>query len=147
MIYLKYTKKVDKPKTILSDEVLRIKANFRRLREEKGWTIYEAAKRARIASAGYVGNIEQANCNKGLGKRGLKKWAAVFGVDVSEFYKPISLTAVDSEIELLKQEVEKYSLAKIKKLRQLVPILLGGGLNHEQEKELQQENPEKDPGT
>ncbi len=144
---MKYTKKVDKSKIALSDEVLRVKTNFRRLRKEKGWTIYEAAKAAKIANAGYVGNIEQINSSKGLGKRGLKKWAAVFGVDVSEFYKPISLTAIDSELELLKQEVEKYSLEKIKKLRQIIPILLGGGLNHEQEKELQQENPQKDPDT
>ncbi len=64
----------------------RIAFNFKRLRDSKGWTQEEAAAKAGIDRS-YPGSIE--SCCAGFGKRAQQRWAKVFGVDVSEFYKPL----------------------------------------------------------
>lgn len=64
----------------------RIAYNFARLRKEKGWTQEEAAAKAGVDRS-YPGSIE--SCSAGFGKRAQQRWAKVFGIDVSEFYKPI----------------------------------------------------------
>lgn len=110
---------------VIDGETLRVAANFKRLRKAKGWTLYETAQRSiPPVSYQYVNNIER--CVSGLGKRARKKWAGIFGVDVSEFLKPLDgNNEHDRELALLKQEAEIYGADKIKRLRQLMPLLLG----------------------
>lgn len=112
-------------KRIVDEETERVALNFKRLRKQKGWTLDETARQAKPSvSFKYIGHLEAGTT--GLGKRARKKWADIFGVDVSEFLRPISKTDVNHEIALLKDEMQKYSADKIKKLRELAPILLGG---------------------
>lgn len=109
---------------VIDEETLRVAANFKRLRKAQGWTLYETAQRSSPpVSLAYVGHIER--CNSGLGKRARKKWAKIFNVDVSEFLRPLDSNETDLEIRLLKEEAQKYSVEKIKRLRQLMPLLLG----------------------
>jgi transcriptional regulator with XRE-family HTH domain len=129
-----------KNKKALDEITLRVAENFKRLRKKMGWTLQETARRSNPpVTFQYIGHVE--NCNTGLGKRARKKWAKIFNVDVSEFYKPLntdedmseflqpldkSENKHDREIRLLIQEAQKYGDEKIKRLRQLMPILLGG---------------------
>ena len=120
--------KIKKPQ---DEETLRVAANFKRLRKHMGWTLHETAQHASPpVSLAYIGHIER--CNSGLGKRARKKWAKIFGVDVSEFLKPLDANSneYDREIRLLKEEAAKYGVEKIKRLRQLMPLLLGEDSSH-----------------
>lgn len=124
---------------VVDEETVRVAENFKRLRKEKGWTLFEAGQQGGV-SYKYVGHIERLNT--GLGKRARAKWAIIFGVDVSEFLKPIDSTDHQNEITELKKEVEQYSLEKIKRLRQILPILLGeGDSDHEIAKRKRKKNP------
>lgn len=126
------------------DESVRVAGNFKRLREAKGWTQYETAQRpAKPVSYKYIGHIEQ--CQTGLGKRGRRAWAKIFGVDVSEFLKPLSENEFDHEISTLIDEAKKYGPEQIKRLRQLMPLLLGkgGSYVHEEVKKNHNKNHEE----
>lgn len=59
--------------------------NFRRLRRQKKWTQKETAEKGEVGRT-YITRIERANV--GLGPSGQRKWAVIFGVDISEFFKP-----------------------------------------------------------
>ncbi len=105
-------------------ESVRVAANFQRLRKQKGWTQWDTAQRSDPpVSFQYINHIE--NCYRGLGKRARKKWAEIFGVGVEEFLAPIETNDTDHELARLKEEAKKYGAAKIKRLRQLMPLLLG----------------------
>ncbi|MDA8172836.1 MAG: helix-turn-helix transcriptional regulator [Nitrospiraceae bacterium] len=65
----------------------RISCNFKRLRELRGWTQDELASYGGV-SRDYIARVEAATC--GFGLRAQEKWAKVFGVDISEFYKPVT---------------------------------------------------------
>lgn len=112
---------------VIDEEMLRVAANFKRLRKERGWTIVETGRQGKV-SYKYIGHIE--SCWRGLGRRGRAKWAKIFGVDVDEFLKHIDRTEFELEVAELKKEVERYSLEKIKRLRQILPILLGEEVKH-----------------
>lgn len=112
-----------KKKRITDEETIRVAANFKRLRKARGWTLYQTAQQATPhVSLAYIGHIER--CNTGLGKRARRKWAKIFNVDMSEFLQPINKSEINHEIALLKKEAQKYSIDKIKKLIELMPILL-----------------------
>jgi transcriptional regulator with XRE-family HTH domain len=65
-------------------EQQRVAYNFKRLREEGGWTQEELAA-LRHVSQNYIAQIEGNHCDFGV--RARKKWADIFGVDISEFFK------------------------------------------------------------
>lgn len=67
-------------------EEKRVAYNFRRLRKQKKWTQEETAQKGEVGRT-YITRIEIANV--GLGPSGQSKWAKIFGVDISEFFKPI----------------------------------------------------------
>lgn len=58
--------------------------NFKRLREERGWTQDQLAAMRRV-SQNYIAQIEGNHCD--FGARARKKWANTFGVDATEFFK------------------------------------------------------------
>ena len=64
----------------------RVSCNFKRLRELRGWTQDELASYGGV-SRDYIARVETAAY--GFGSRAQEKWAKVFGVDISEFYKPV----------------------------------------------------------
>ena len=68
-------------------EEKRVAYNFRRLRKQKNWTQKKTAEKGDVSRT-YITRIEIANV--GLGSSRLKKWAGIFGVDISEFFKSIS---------------------------------------------------------
>lgn len=116
----------DKKKTkIVAEEVRRMAMNFKRLRKEKGWTQHELAKHAGMDSHKYIGHIEQ--CVTPMGRRARTKWATIFGVDVSEFLKPIDVNELQHELALLKQEAAKYGVEKIRRLIKFMPVIFGEG--------------------
>ena len=65
----------------------RASCNFKRLRELRGWTQDELASYSGT-SRDYIARVETATCR--FGPRAQEKWAKVFGVDISEFYKPVT---------------------------------------------------------
>lgn len=65
----------------------RIAFNFKRLREACGWTQIQAAEKLGV-NRSYIGRIETGNA--GFGPNAQEKWARVFGVDMIEFFKPIT---------------------------------------------------------
>ncbi len=64
----------------------RVAYNFRRLRRQKKWTQEKTAEKGEVSRT-YITRIEIANV--GLGSTGQSKWAKIFGVDISEFFKPV----------------------------------------------------------
>lgn len=62
----------------------RIALNFKRLRKTHGWTQSKAAGMLGVNTS-YISRIETANAP--LGKKAQIKWARIFGVDISEFFK------------------------------------------------------------
>ncbi|MDA8091600.1 MAG: helix-turn-helix transcriptional regulator [Nitrospiraceae bacterium] len=65
----------------------RVSLNFKRLRERRGWTQDELAYTGGV-SRDYIARVETAVCR--FGSRAQEKWARIFGVDISEFYKPVT---------------------------------------------------------
>ena len=65
----------------------RVSCNFKRLRELQGWTQDELASYGDV-SRDYIARVETAACR--FGSRAQEKWARIFGVDISEFYKPVT---------------------------------------------------------
>lgn len=80
-------KSVENKRKLLISEEKRVAYNFRRLRGQKKWTQEETARKGKVSRT-YIARLEIANV--GLGPSGQKKWAGVFGVDISEFFKPIT---------------------------------------------------------
>lgn len=111
-------------KHITTKESALVAANFRRLRKLKGWTQFETAQKATPpVGFRYIGLVETDT--QGFGKRAREKWAKVFGVEIAEFYKPITNTPWEHEFQLLKQDAQNYGYEKIKRLRELMPLLIG----------------------
>jgi transcriptional regulator with XRE-family HTH domain len=105
----------------------RTAANFKRLRNMKGWTIMRTAEIAGL-SYGYVGHIEMGKT--GIGKRARKKWAQIFGVDESEFYREIpGEKGQRPEFDLLIMECQRLSEDQAHKLRMMIPIIAGQELS------------------
>ena len=65
----------------------RVSFNFKRLRKLRGWTQDELASYGEVI-LDYIIRVETAACR--FGPRTQEKWAKIFGVDISEFYKPVS---------------------------------------------------------
>ena len=65
----------------------RVSWNFKRLRAMRGWTQEELASYGGV-SRDYIARVEASTCR--FGPRAQEKWAKIFGVDISEFYKPIT---------------------------------------------------------
>ena len=103
---------------------------------ERGWTMYRTAQKCNNEVTGkpvtlqYISNIESMSTT--LGTKARKKWAAIFGVDVSEFMKSAEkVNELALELERLKIDAEKIGLDNIKRLRELIPIIYGGEDGHE----------------
>ncbi len=64
----------------------RVSWNFKRLRELRGWTQDGLAYTGGV-SRDYIARVETAACR--FGSRAQEKWAKIFDVDISEFYKPV----------------------------------------------------------
>jgi transcriptional regulator with XRE-family HTH domain len=124
------------------EETQRTAANFKRLRLQKGWTLYETGQhRTPPVTLAYVSAVERGAT--GVGKRARIKWAKVFGVDVSEFLKPLDANELDREISLLNRDAIRYGIEQIKRLRQLMPLLLeegGSNVSVEGKKKLQRDH-------
>ena len=88
----------------------RVSCNFKRLREQRGWTQDELASFGGV-SRDYIARLEAATC--GFGPRAQEKWAKIFGVDISEFYKPIS--DEEQEIKPAGEAKKEKTVAKAEK--------------------------------
>lgn len=122
-----------KTKTKIKEETLRVAYNFRRIRKQQGLKSKELAAMGKVTPA-YITNIEKCVNGTSLGRDAREKWAKIFRVDVSEFTRPIDLSDIAQEVELLKQEIEKYSITKIRYLRSILPIILEGAGNEKTKK-------------
>lgn len=106
-----------------NEEHIRIGWNFKRLREQRGWSQEEAAAKIE-ALPNYIAQIESSKCSFGINAR--KKWAAIFEVDIHEFYKPITQTEKDKVIGQIEFELSKLDIEKIQRIKDLIPVLFGG---------------------
>ena len=79
----------------------RIAYNFRRLRQSKGWTQEDVAARAGVNKSGPA-IIESGR--SAFSRRAQEKWARIFRVDISEFYK--SVTDDEPEIKPVAETAE-----------------------------------------
>jgi len=76
----------------------RIGYNFRRLKQARGWTNAEAARRGECG-VNYISQVEGALIS--FGTRAQEKWAKIFGVDVKEFFREPSEMYPDDELTIL----------------------------------------------
>lgn len=89
----------------------RVAFNFKRLRKQKGWSVAEAILKhqevtGKTIDESYIYQIEKGFA--GFGKNASKKWAHIFNVDISEFYKNPEEVLPPDEAEFL----ELYRQAK-----------------------------------
>ncbi len=112
----------------IKEETLRVAYNFRRLRKLRGLKSKELAKIAKVTPA-YISNVEKCVNGTSLGRDTREKFAKLLNVDVSEFLKPVDISENQREIELLKEEVERYSADQIKYLRSILPLIIQGAPN------------------
>ncbi len=74
-------------------------------------------------SPGYIGQIETAKSP--LSSRARAKFAKIFNVDVAEFLRVGDpKTEADKELDALKEELKKYSIENIRRLRKIVHTLM-----------------------
>lgn len=107
--------------------------NFKRLREERGWTQDKLASLQNV-SQNYIAQIEGNHCDFGV--RARKKWAKFFGIDTSEFFKipprvessATSLfdAALEKEISSLRMQAMKQGplgIENIKRIRKMLKLI------------------------
>ncbi len=106
-----------------NEEKRRMAWNFKRLREQRGWSQEEAAGKINSLT-NYIAQIEGQQCSFGINAR--KKWAGIFEVDISEFYKPIVETEKDRLIESIRFQLMSLDTEKLIRIKDLIPIAFGG---------------------
>lgn len=115
--------KSEKSRKLTDAESIRVAANFRRLRKERGETQKSLGLKSNPpVTPAHIAHIE--NCEVGLGKNSREKYARILNCDVSEFLKPIDETELDRELSSAIKEMRLLSVQQVKQLRRLMPYLL-----------------------
>ncbi len=98
--------------------------NFKRLRKARGWTQQEAAKAGGVNQA-YISKIETGEVES-FGSEAEVKWSDVFGVGVSEFFKPFVPHEIEVELTKLQSEIIRLGGKRAaERIIKALPILFG----------------------
>ena len=127
------TKKKKIKKQLLSPEskarALRVAYNLKRLRESRGIAkvndLIDLMAKAMIEiNPSYMRRLESANAPFGSDME--QRFIQFYKVDVSEFYRPIALTEKEKDIEAIRATLMGLDVQKVKRMKELIPVLFGG---------------------
>jgi len=120
---------VKKNNSAVKERAQRVAYNLKRLRAGRGIkTVNELIdlmnQQDIEINHSYMRRLESAHAPFGLDME--QRFVQFYRVDISEFYRPISATEKDREIDFIRDSLSRLEIDKIRRIKDLIPVLFGG---------------------
>jgi len=119
---------VKKNDSAVKERAQRVAYNLKRLRAGRGIKtvneLIDLMNQQEIEiNHSYMRRLESAHAPFGLDME--QRFVQFYHVDISEFYRPISATEKDRELEFVRDSLSRLEIAQIRRIKDLIPVLFG----------------------